>query len=402
MVLSVTGCKKDNKDTAKENETQETTTSNTGTSSQGLVSSYEYLKKLGNITDEYGDNVVNYKYQDFITLGEYKGIKAEVDSSTLTISDEAVQSSIDSYLTNYGTENQIVEGTTKEGDSINLDYEGKIDGVPFENGAATGASYEVGSGMFIEDLDKGLVGLEVGKEYSIPVTFPSDYGTEALNGKDAVFTVKVNYIAETVLPELTDEIVAKIATDYSLSVANVSEFKAYVKKSLEDNAKQKFDDAKFSGAWDKIIEGCEFKGTPEIDYNMVMNTLDNQLAQYVSQYQSLGLDRASILQYFFGVSSEEEYETYKKEEADSYCKTKLAAMAIAEKEGITVTKEEIDEVINQYVEYYQYGSVEELKNSISSGYGSFVEEACYQVVSNKVYELILKETVEVETSTKAE
>ena len=132
-------------------------------------------------------------YKEYVTLGNYKDLEiTAVDRSDEEATDTDVDEVIQELLSKSTTTDDVTEGgTTQDGDSIVLNYSGSIDGQAFDGGTAEDQTYTVGSGKFISDLDKGLVGLEANKEYDIPVKFPDDYSSEDLKGKDAVFKVKV-------------------------------------------------------------------------------------------------------------------------------------------------------------------------------------------------------------------
>ncbi|MBO5458922.1 MAG: FKBP-type peptidyl-prolyl cis-trans isomerase, partial [Lachnospira sp.] len=136
---------------------QETTT--TGSTSNKEITAEEYA---GTITS----NAEVYK--QYLTLPEYKGIQVTVDRTTLEVTDDDVESYVSNLLSQYADTETITEGVTAVGDTITLDYSGKLNGEAFSGGTATDASYTVGSGKFISDLDKGLAGLTLGQKYDIP------------------------------------------------------------------------------------------------------------------------------------------------------------------------------------------------------------------------------------------
>ena len=156
--------------------------------------------------DQYADTIKSNAetYKTYISLPEYKGLSVTVDSEQAQVSESDVTDYIDNLISQYGTTETVTEGVTASGDVISLDYSGLLDGTAFSGGTATDVTYTIGSGKFIDDLDKGLVGLTVGQEYDIPCKFPDDYSSSDLAGKDVIFKVTVNSIKKTTLPELTD------------------------------------------------------------------------------------------------------------------------------------------------------------------------------------------------------
>ena len=142
----------------------------------------------------------DYKALDYVELGEYKGLTVEVEPTA--VSDDEVLKQI---RANAGSDilEEVTEGTVEEGDTANIDYEGKLDGEAFEGGTAKDTDLEIGSGTFIPGFEDGLVGVKIGDTVDLPLTFPENY-TEELAGKDVVFTVTVNSVKR--MPELTDEV----------------------------------------------------------------------------------------------------------------------------------------------------------------------------------------------------
>ena len=133
-------------------------------------------------------------YKTFVNLSDWKGMSVDLKESDYVVLDSDVEDYIKSMLESKATTNVITEGTTKSGDVIKLDYSGKLDGTAFSGGTATDVTYTIGSGKFIDDLDKGLVGLTVGQETDITCVFPESYYNSDLAGKTTVFTVTVKSI----------------------------------------------------------------------------------------------------------------------------------------------------------------------------------------------------------------
>ncbi len=394
MVLSLAACKKSGKDDG--------TTKEASTITGESFATYDYFNKLMGRTENVSGSTL-YKYADFITLGEYKGVDAKVDFSIKVVKDEDFESSLKSILEKYGETNQITSGTTKDGDKINLDFSGLLDGVAFDNGTATDYTYTIG-GSFIEDLDRGLIGLTVGKEYSIPCKFPDDYSTDAsLAGKDVVFNVKVNYIEETIIPELTDELAKKIAEDNSLTdeFATVEGLKTYLKKSLEDSALASFKEAKFNAAWENVLANCKFDGKPQVDYDSAYNSMVANAKNTYASYESLGIEWESFLK-MYSFESQEDFEKYCADSALNYVQTKLAMMAIADKEGLTVSEEEYKECSQYYVDYYKYDNLDALLADLGESKDAFIEERYYEVIYEKVYNIVLDSCKEIDTPSETE
>ena len=221
-------------------------------------------------------------YKEYVTLGNYKDLEiTAVDRSDEEATDTDVDEVIQELLSKSTTTEDVTEGgTTQDGDSIVLNYSGSIDGQAFDGGTAENQTYTVGSGKFISDLDKGLVGLEANKEYDIPVKFPDDYSSEDLKGKDAVFKVKVTKITRTVTPEANDEWVkvnASMFNNYGYGEPkNLEELKNNIKERLIQQKKEQNDikqfDISFQAMFNKNLFFRNVEGNDE--FNIIENILN--------------------------------------------------------------------------------------------------------------------------------
>lgn len=168
------------------------------------------------------------QYQKYIKLPPYTIREKVTENTDDGINSENVDAFINDILKSYSSIIKIPNGTTAVGDSIVLNYRGTINGEAFPFGTATDVTYTIGSEKFITDLDKGLVGLNVGTIYYIPCTYPNDYSYAELRGKNVVFEVKVTAINQYILPELTDEWVANHAEELGIEETTVEGFRAFV------------------------------------------------------------------------------------------------------------------------------------------------------------------------------
>ena len=213
-------------------------------------------------------------YKTFVNLSDWKGMSVDLKESDYVVLDSDVEDYIKSMLESKATTNVITEGTTKAGDVIKLDYSGKLDGTAFSGGTATDVTYTIGSGKFIEDLDKGLVGLTVGQETDITCVFPESYYNSDLAGKTTVFTVTVNEIDESVVPELTDEWVAANAASLGIedsSVTTVEQLRTYVRSYLETQASSSRSSAIFDAAYKQMSDGLDVSDYPSEELTDLLN-----------------------------------------------------------------------------------------------------------------------------------
>ena len=333
-------------------------------------------------------------YKKYINVPDYKGIEVTVDRSTLDVSDDDVEQYINSVLTQSASTESKKEGVTATGDTVTLDYSGKKDGVAFSGGTATDVTYTIGSKKFITDLDEGLAGLTVGKEYDIPCTFPSDYSQSDLAGQNVIFTVTVTSIQETIVPELTDEWVANNAASLGSSSTTVADLRTETKNLLIENNKSTFISDKYSSIWNSISGDINVSGYPEEELNSILTTIkDNAQAEYQSYATVYGVsDFASYLSSAYGFSSEDEFNEYIDGYAKDYLKEKMFVTIVAIENNITVSADEIKETGKQLASYYGYDSYDAV---IEQGGKEINSEIGYQILYQKVQEFICDNAKEV-------
>ena len=197
-------------------------------------SAYAYLADFNyaQAFDESG-YLVGIKASDYVTLPEdYADITLSADLGT--VSDESLNSYInENVLSQFATTEQVTDRAAEDGDTVNIDFVGSVDGVEFEGGNTQGKGYDLvlGSGTFIPGFEDQIVGHTPGESFDVQVTFPEDYGKEELNGKVAVFKTTLNYISVKVTPELSDEWVAENLAP-TMAMSNVAELNAFVKESI--------------------------------------------------------------------------------------------------------------------------------------------------------------------------
>ena len=288
----------------------------------------------------------DYQASEYVELGEYKGLTVQV--SPLTGSDEEVVRQI---RANGGSDilEEITEGTVELGDTANIDYEGKLDGVAFDGGTAQDYDLEIGSGTFIDGFEDGLVGVAVGETVDLPLTFPENY-TEELAGKDVIFTVTVNSVKR--MPELTSEVVDKITNgEYS----DVDTYKESVRAELlqikEDSRESEINNALLT----QIASASTIKDYPQELVDYVVANMTNYYKQYADMYS---MEFEEFLDSYMGLT-EEEFEAQAELAAKQGLQAELYLKAIAEKEGIELSDEEYTAKCQEYADRNGYSSVEE-------------------------------------------
>lgn len=338
-------------------------------------------------------------YKQYVNLGEYKGVEVEVDRSALDVTQDQVTAYIDNIRSSKGENTEVTTGTTKVGDKIKLDYSGTLNGVAFSGGTATDVEYTIGSGRFIEDLDKGLAGLEVGREYDIPCHFDDSYSNSDLAGKDVNFNVKVNAIVTTTLPEYNDDFVKTIVAtgSYDTQAQTTDEFTKYVEQTLKDSAQQSFDSNKYSAVWDKINETTTVNGYPEDEIADLKQTINDNVKSEYSYYGTYysGIDSfESYLKNVYGFADEAAFNEYADQYARNYLKEKMILTIIGEKESVTVSDDEINEYGELIASQNNYDSYQSMLDSLGQKSDNVKLEVGYAVLADKVSDILLNNAVE--------
>ncbi|MCI8443458.1 MAG: trigger factor [Provencibacterium sp.] len=284
-----------------------------------------------------------------VEVGEYKGIKAAKEVKT--VEDSEIDEELDRRRRRNARMLTVSDRPAKQGDTAVIDYEGFVDGVPFEGGKGEGHHLRLGSGQFIPGFEDQVAGHSTGEEFDVNVTFPEQYHEE-LKGKDATFKVKLLSIEEEQLPELDDEF-AKDVSEFDTLEA----LKADIREKLQEQKNHQAQDAFEDALIDKVIEGL----TGEIPTEMYDNKVEEMMHDYEYRLQAQGIPMEMYLQYM-GQTAEAFKESFR-EPAERQVKIRLALEKIVELEGITVSEQEVEAEYARIAEQYK-GDVEKLKSSI--------------------------------------
>ena len=340
--------------------------------------------------DEYAATITDNAgiYKTFVSLSDWKGMSVDLAESDYKVTDSDVEDYIQSLLEATATTDAQTTGTTKSGDTIKLDYSGKLDGTAFSGGTATDASYTIGSGKFIDDLDKGLVGLTVGVETDIPCTFPESYQNSDLAGKQVVFTVTVKEIDVTVVPELNDEWVTANASKLGVSDAeltNVEDLRAYVKNYLETQAASNRSSTVFETAYSQMSDGLDVSEYPSEELADLLNTLNNNVDSEYQSYSSSYSSKEDYLKSAYKFDSLDAFNEYADNYAKQYLLQKMIITMIAADNNITVSEDDINSTGEELASYYGYNDYQEILDT----YGKTMNaEIGYQVLYQKVVEFV--------------
>ena len=296
-----------------------------------------------------------------VELGQYThlGIEKKVEEVT----DDDVMADIERARDRAARYIEVTDREAKLDDQANIDYQGLLDGVPFEGGTAQGHELVLGSGAFIPGFEDQVVGMKIGEEKDINVTFPENYHSEELAGKPVVFKVKLNSLREKEVPALDDEFVK----DVSETANTVDEYKKEIREKLEKQAEERADAAFES----EIIETVSDNAKIDIPKAMVEEQIDAMLRDMELRMMYQGLRMQDFLKYS-GQTMEQLRDTYR-QQAEDRVKTQLTLEAITKAEGIEPTDEEIDKELSRFAEQGKK-TLEEFKKDMPEGDLAYFKE----------------------------
>ena len=273
---------------------------------------------------------------NYLKVGEYKGVKAE--KVEVKVEKSEIGDAIVEALKAATKEVELSKGDeVKTGDTVNIDYVGKVDGKKFEGGSAKGQELSLGSGTYIDGFEEGLVGHKVGeKNIELALAFPPNYSAEELQGKDVVFTVKINSATRDEQPEYNDAFV-KTLGDYK----NTEEYEKAVEKQIYKTKKEEAEQNQKTEIWSQVLADTKVKQYPEDVVTHYIESFDKQIDYYADKQ---GIDRQDFIAKYYGVSTEKELKKQLKDYAQTLVKQEMLIEYIAEKEGISYTEEEAEKL----------------------------------------------------------
>ena len=284
----------------------------------------------------------NFDLEPFIKVGKYMGVAVELEP--IEVSETEIDERVDLYLQQATSYETVTEGTVKDGDTVNFDFVGYMNGEPFENGSGEGATTVIGKGYYIEDLENGMIGHSVGETFNVPVTFPSDYHAAELAGAAAEFEVKLNYILVADKPEATDQWVEE-----NTDASTLAEWRELIRMQLEQEKDSQHTTDARDKLWQTIMDGSEVLYWPQ---GPITYYHDN----YIKYFTDLAAEEGKSLEEYldqYGVTSEQFYEDADTSAYDSV-KTDLVFRYICEKEDIGITDEEYYTMANEFYNGYYY------------------------------------------------
>ena len=307
---------------------------------------------LGDPAEEGGLTIIaKVPVEPEVELGEYKGI--EVEKETVKVLQADVKAELN-RMAQRNARTETVERKAKKNDAVDIDFEGFVDGVPFEGGKAEHHELTLGSGAFIPGFEDQLIGCKAGDEKDVVVTFPEEYHAKELAGKEATFKCKVHKVEETILPEIDDE----FAKDVSDTCETLDDLKKEITERLKAERQEAADNAFEEKVLDAVIDGMK-ADIPAAMIDAQVDTIVQDFG-YRLQMQGMGLE-----QYLKMTGTEMgAFRAMFKDQAERQVKTRLALQKVVELEGITVSDKELEEEYAKMAEQYKM-EVEKVKAIVS-------------------------------------
>lgn len=366
MALAFTGCGGSSGSTSDEKGNENTEGNNSGDTSSDDSA----------VVSEFTD------WSEYLNLGVYEDLV--LNQPDLRVTDGDIDEVINSSLELTATTEQIKSGKVKDGDTVNIDYEGKKDGVAFDGGTAQGYDLTIGSKKFIDGFESGLIGVEVGKTVDLNLTFPENYGngSSELAGQDVVFTVKVNYInGEKKLPKLTDEWVVENSSGGSKTV---EEYRNEVKEQIEKSNQKKIE----SELKDQMVEALLIIGGvssyPDDLVKKYRDQTDETTKSYAESYQ---MEVEDFISTYYGMT-EEEYEEEADKSAKESAAKKMIYETIALKENLTYTQGDLDKKELEIAREYGYEDVSAFESAMGVSHEEIMDDVKDYILEEMVLDFI--------------
>ncbi len=330
-----------------------------------------------------------YTALDYVELGDYIGLIIEINP--ISVSEEEVLEEAENQVRN-SDEMESAE-TVQDGDIVDIDYVGKIDGEEFSGGSYEGYQLTIGSGTFIEGFEEGLIGVNAGDTVDLDLTFP-EYYYDDLAGQDVVFTVTVNEILRA--PELTDE-VASAVTDGEYT--DVASWLDYIRSNLESSAEEDQEYEIQEALLNALAANSVVTGYPQDVVRYMIALSEGYYRELADIYSVTYEDFLAAYGY-----TEEEFHDALEELVEISLDEEMLLLAVAETEGITLSEEEYEAGAEMYAALYGFDSAEEFKTTYDEAYGDGMLRI--SLLMNKVFDFLednaVIEEIEEETETESE
>ena len=295
-----------------------------------------------------------------VTLGEYKGLTVEVELQKVT--DEMIDARIEEDRQKASRTVDVDDRPVQEGDTVNLDYAGTVDGVAFAGGTAQGQTLKIGSHQFIPGFEEQMVGMQIGEEKDLSVRFPDEYHAEELKGKDAVFHVKVNGIQVTEVPELDD--------DFAADISEFDTFKAY-KENIVKELTERIEKNNEIAVENALVEKAAENAQMDIPDAMIEDQAEYMVREMSMRMSYQGIKMEDYLKYTR--QTVDDLKRMYKPEAEKRVRIELTIEAIRKAENLEPTEEDIEKAIEEQAK--QMGQdVETFKKSLTEEQKGYLKD----------------------------
>lgn len=287
-----------------------------------------------------------------LTITQYKEVEIDEVEKAAEVTDADVESYIQSMLESEADAVAAEDRAVVKGDTVKIDFVGKMDGEAFEGGSAQDYALTIGSGVFIDGFEDSIIGHKIGETFDWNGKFPDDYGNVEMAGKDVVFTITVNAI----VPELSDEWVKAV----SEKSKTIDEYKKEVKGILEDNAQKSYEYSVETAVWEKVMENTTVKKYPEEEVEEKKNAW---IKEYETAAEYYGVDYQTLIEEQMGMLLED-FENQIDTAVKDVVKEKMAAEAIADRQNIKLDDKTYEKEMEEMAQDYDYPDVKSMKEAV--------------------------------------
>lgn len=307
-----------------------------------------------------------------VTLGDYKGMEVEYEKQT--VADEDVDDAIVSAINQNAEQVEITDRAVKDGDTVNIDYVGKVDGVEFDGGSGEAYDLTIGSGSFIDDFEEQLIGANIGDTLDVQVTFPDPYQNNPdMSGAEAVFTVKINSIKAYPEVELTDTLINEHTEG---AYTTLDDYRAYMKESLETSAESTNTTAKQNAISTKLMEICTVENPTE---SRVKTYMDNYYSQYEAMASQYGMEFSALLEAYS--MTEDTFESQVRTSSEYTVSLLIIFEEIAKEQKIEVTDDEYSSYLEEQATAQSTDA-----STLENYYGDLIKDT---LIQEKVMEYLM-------------
>ncbi len=323
----------------------------------------------------------DYDITDYVTLpDDYMDLSITL-SSNYEVTDEEIQEYVeDNILLYYPTYDLTDKTTVEEGDIVNIDYVGTLDGEEFDGGSAENYNLTIGSGTFIDGFEDGLIGQDVGTTVDLNLTFPEDYSNEDLAGQDVVFTVTINGIMEERTlgyDEITDQYVED---NFGYGMTTVDDLLEYVEETLASSN----DSDKQSEIQSSVLMKLQERSVINYPEELLDERVNQYFDQIASEAEMYGMDYEEYVIGYSGYSDVQSYESAARASMENYLVQELILEAIVADQQVSISKSEFDSYMDTYVAYYGLESKDELYDYFGEDEAQMMLEYAENIALNDV------------------